>query len=41
LKDDFDVNATRGAGAPGADLPRLLAMADAVAKGVRPSGLKP
>jgi hypothetical protein len=36
LKDDLDVNAKRVAGAPGADVPRLLAMADAVAKGLRP-----
>ena len=38
LKDDLDVNATKGAGA---DVARLLAMADAVSKGVRPSAPKP
>jgi hypothetical protein len=37
LKDDLDVNAPNRAGA---DVKRLLEMADAVTKGVRPSGLK-
>lgn len=38
LKDNLDVNAVNGAGA---DVKRLLAVAEAVVKGVRPSGLQP
>jgi hypothetical protein len=37
LKDDLDVSASNGAGA---DVKRLLEIADAVTRGVRPSGLK-